>query len=148
MSRYHGSKVSWSQHDMELNLRWRRRERERQKRNRFISAKQQLWTCIMLFGTFLRRRCTTATWNFLISRARFMEKGNTAQKLLLFLNFDTVLSDSIPEKFANICQIKWNRIRSIPFETVQIYFLSNVIGLLSSRNFATIATWGNDFSSL
>ena len=69
-----------------------------------------------------------------------MEKGNTAQKLLLFLNLDTVPSDSIPEKFANICQIKWNRIRSIPFETVQIYFLSNVIGLLSSRNFATIAT--------
>ena len=35
--------------------------------------KQQLCTCITLFCTFLCRRCTTTTWNFLISRARFME---------------------------------------------------------------------------
>ena len=34
------------------------------------------------------------------------------------------------------------------FETVQIHFLSDVFGLLSSRNFATMATWHNDFSSL
>ena len=34
------------------------------------------------------------------------------------------------------------------FETVRIHFLSDVFGLLSSRNFATMATWRNDFSSL
>ena len=33
-------------------------------------------------------------------------------------------------------------------ETVRIHFLSDVFGLLSSRNFATMATWRNDFSSL
>ena len=32
-------------------------------------------------ATFLSRRCTTATWNFLISRTRSMELVNTAQKL-------------------------------------------------------------------
>ena len=34
------------------------------------------------------------------------------------------------------------------FETVQIHFLSDVFSLLSSRNFATMAMWQNDFSSL
>ena len=32
------------------------------------------------------------------------------------------------------------------FETVRIRFLSDVSGLLSFRNFATMATWRNDFS--
>jgi len=34
------------------------------------------------------------------------------------------------------------------FDTVGIHFLSDVFGLLSSRNFATLATWHNDFSYL
>ena len=34
------------------------------------------------------------------------------------------------------------------FEAVQIHFLSDVFGLLSSKNFATMAMWRNDFSSL
>ena len=35
------------------------------------------------------------------------------------------------------------------FETVRgIHFLRDVFALLSSRNFATMATWRNDFSSL
>ena len=34
------------------------------------------------------------------------------------------------------------------FETVQIHYLSNVFGLLSSRNFATMAMWRNGSSSL
>ena len=34
------------------------------------------------------------------------------------------------------------------FEAVQIHFLSDVFGLLSSKNFATMATWHDDFSSL
>ena len=33
------------------------------------------------------------------------------------------------------------------FETVRIHFLSDVFGLLLSRNFATMATWRYDFSS-
>ena len=34
------------------------------------------------------------------------------------------------------------------FETVRIHFLSDVFGFLSSKNFATMATWRNDFSSV
>ena len=68
------------------------------------------------------------------------EGEHGTKTFFLFLKLDTVLSDSIAEKFANICQMKWNRIRSITFETVQIYFLSGVFSLLSSRNFATMGT--------
>ena len=32
------------------------------------------------------------------------------------------------------------------FEAVRIHFLSDVFGLLSSKNFATMTTWRNDFS--
>ena len=72
--------------------------------------------------------------------------GRTQHKNVLFLNLDTVLSD--PENFANIWQIEGNWIRSMKFETVRIHLLNDVFGLLSSRNFATMATWRNDFSSL
>ena len=34
------------------------------------------------------------------------------------------------------------------FVAVLIHFLSDVFDLLSSRNFATMATWRNDFFSL
>ena len=37
---------------------------------------------------------------------------------------------------------------SMKFVTVRIHFLSDVFGLLSSRNFATMAMLRNDFSSL
>ena len=46
------------------------------KAKRFRLAKQQLCT---LFCTFLCRRCTTTTWNCLISR--FVEDGNRRQQL-------------------------------------------------------------------
>ena len=53
------------------------------KTNKFILAKQKLYTCITLFCTFLSSRCTIATWNFLISCACSMELVNTAQKFSL-----------------------------------------------------------------
>ena len=34
------------------------------------------------------------------------------------------------------------------YETVWLHFLRDIIGLLLSRNFATITTWHNDFFSL
>ena len=34
------------------------------------------------------------------------------------------------------------------FETVRIYFFKYIFGLLSSKNFATMTTWRNDFSFL
>ena len=63
----------------EFTQRRRRRQQERQKSNRFRQANQQVCTCIMLFCTFLCRRCTTTTWNCLISR--FVEDGNKRQQL-------------------------------------------------------------------
>ena len=70
--------------------------------------------------------------------------GRTQHKNVLFLNLDTVLSD--PENFASIWQIEGNWLRSMKLETVRIHLLNDVFGLLSSRNFATMATWRNDFS--
>ena len=52
-----------------------------------------------------------------------------------YLKLDTVLSDSTPGHFVNIWQSKWDWIRSIKFETVQILF-HDVVGLLASTNFA------------
>ena len=66
--------------------------------------------------------------------------------LFLFRHLNTVLSDSTWENFANICQIKWKWMGSMKFETVRIHFLSDVFGLLSSKNFAKMTTWRNDFS--
>ena len=100
---------------------------------------------ITVFCTLLSHHCMTGTWNFLISCSGLKERNNF---LFLFLNLDTVLSDLTPEKFANIWQIKWNWTRSLKSETVWIQFLSDIFGLLSSRNFATIASWHNDFFSL
>ena len=82
--------------------------------NKFILVKQQLCTCTTLFCTFLailaRLRHDTTT-----SRARF-----SFSKLRYgFFEFN-------PENFAKIWQIKWNWIRSMKFETMQIYFLCEV----------------------
>ena len=62
-----------------LKQRRRGRQQERQKSNRFRFAKQQLCTCITLYCTLLCRRCTTTTWDCLISR--FVEDLNTRQRL-------------------------------------------------------------------
>ena len=86
--------------------------------------------------------------SYKISRARFMVREHNTKMHRLFLNLDAVLSDSTLENFAKIWQIKWNWIRLTRFETVRIHILSEVFGLLSSRNFATVATWLSDFSPL
>ena len=54
-----------------LRQQRQRRQREGQKSNKFILVKQQVCRCIKLFCTFFSNRCTIATWNFLISLARF-----------------------------------------------------------------------------
>ena len=58
---------------------------------------------------------------------------------------DTVFSGSTSDNFAKILRIKWNWVRLMKFETVRIDFLSDVFGLLSSRNSAIMATWRNNF---
>ena len=82
------------------------------------------------FCTFFSRRCTTTTWNQEPKISRF-----------LFLHLDTVLPDSTSENFPNKIneQMNWNWIRSTKFERVRIHFC-DVFGLLSFRNFATMAT--------
>ena len=52
-----------------------------------------------------------------------------------------VLSDLTPENFTNIWQIKW-------IWSCTIHFLSDIFGLLSFKNFASMAMWHNNFSSL
>ena len=63
----------------ELKQRQRGRQRKRQKKEWARLAKQQLCTCITLFYTFLCRRCTYTTWNFLISRS--VEDVNSRQRI-------------------------------------------------------------------
>ena len=82
-----------------LKQRQQGRQRARQNSNRFILAKQQVCTCITRFCTILNRRCKTATWNFLISLAHFMEYPTQS---LSFCNLHTVRLDSSSENFANI----------------------------------------------
>ena len=66
----------------------------------------------------------------------------TQQKnfLFLILNLDMVLLNSNTENFANILkesdQEVWNSLSDVFF------------GMLSSRHFATMATWSNNFSSM
>ena len=68
---------------------------------------------------FLSRRSTTTTWNFLISRVRFINLVNTTQCFFFpFVNSNSVLSDLTPKNLANIWQINWNRTRSMNSKTV------------------------------
>ena len=62
----------------ELKQGRRRKQRERQKSDRF--SKNFARASRFFLATFLSRRYTTATWNFLISRARSMESVNRVQK--------------------------------------------------------------------
>ena len=109
----------------EFTQRRRLRQQERQKSNRFRQAKQQLCTCITLFCTFLCRRCTTTTWNCLISR--FVEDGNKRQQLSF--SFPELWCSPLEfnsKKIANIWRSKRDGISAIKFEAAQIHFLSDV----------------------
>ena len=65
----------------ELKQGRRRKYRERQKA---IGLQNKNFASRFFLATFLSRRYTTATWNFLISRARSMELVNTVQKFSFF----------------------------------------------------------------
>ena len=90
--------------------------------------KTQLCKCITLFCTFQSRCCTTATWNFGV--ARWAQHKN-----FLFLNSPTF------DKLNEIKLDRWS------FKQCESPF-KWCFGLLSSTNFAAMATWRNDFSSL
>ena len=78
------------------------------------------------FCTFLCRRCTTTTWNCLISR--FVEDGE--QKTTTFFFFFWTLMQSfrfqLQKNFGNTRRIKRDGISAIKFEATQIQFLSDV----------------------
>ena len=130
--------------DRQLKQRWQQRQRERPKGSRFIKPEQQLYTyhSFLHFSKLSLHDCDMKLPNFTRPLSGVREH-NTRNFLFPLLNLDTVFSGITLERFANTWQIKWNWIRSMKFETVRIHF-----GLLSSRNFATMATWRNDFSSL
>ena len=138
-SRYHGSKMFGSQ-KRELWQRRRRRQRERQKSNNFIWGQNNNFAHASRFSAhFFCHRCTNATWNFLTQHKKF---------LFLFLNSDSVLSDSTPQKCRQylVNLRKLNKIDEV-WNSAKLLF-KWIFGLLSTQNFATMATWRNDFSSL
>lgn len=125
-----------------------------------LPVTQKLYFSLELFPRFfigLHRICLCAIvlnfeyWHLPVACKNWLCGYETWMKFfhvsLPVPNLDTVLSDSTPGHFVNIWQSKWNWIRSIKFETVQIHF-NDVFGLLASTNFATMATWRNVFSSL
>ena len=94
------------------------------------------------FLYILGRRCTNATGNFLISRARFMKLVNTAQNFLFFFfyqlrSFWIQPQTRISRTFDKLSEIQWDR---WSLKQPQFTFLSDVFGLLSFRSFATMAT--------
>ena len=140
-------------HNKELKQRRRRCQRERQKSIRFtcILTKRQLYTCIKLFCTFLSRRCTTSTWNFLIfTRPRYgVGKYNT--KIFLFFSklgygpfvfnprtFHQHLKDWI--KMNKIDEV-WNSAKSLLKWCLRFVVIQKFCYL-------PMVTWRIDFSSL
>ena len=122
-SPYHGGKIFWKTIKGSLGNKDGNGNENGKKRNKVKTT--TLCTCIMLFCTFFSHRCKTATWTFLISHARFTEWVNTTQKVSFpFSKLGYGPFGFNPENFTNIWQIKWNWIRSMKFETLQIYFLS------------------------
>ena len=117
------------------------------KKNWFIKQNNNFAHAMFIHFSAIIVRLRHET-SYKISRARFMVREHNTKMHRLFLNLDAVLSDSTLENFAKIWQIKWNWIRLTRFEAVRIHILSEVFGLLSSRNFATVATWLSDFSPL
>ena len=105
--------------------------------HRLRLAKEQLCSCITLFCTFLSRCCTTAPWNFPILLARFIEWVSTTQKFSF--SFSKLRDGPFgfnPENFANM---KLNKIYEV-WNSANPLFKWR-FDLLSSRNFATMATW-------
>ena len=110
------------------------------KNNNFILGQNNNFAHASRFSAhFFCHRCTNATWNFLTQHKKF---------LFLLLNSDSVLSDSTPQKCRQylVNLRKLNKIDEVWNSAKLLY--KWIFGLLSTQNFATMATWRNDFSSL
>ena len=115
-SRYRGSKISGSQ-QYGAKQRWRQRQQKWQKSNNNNNSSRLL----VHFVTRLQHE--TYLFHAPAWRSWWTQRENV---LFLFRNLDTGLSDSTPETFDNIWQIKWNWIRSMKIETLWIHFLSEL----------------------
>ena len=79
------------------------------------SAKQQLFTCITLFCTFLCRRCTSTTWNCLVSLR--MKDGSTRQRFSFSFgsqieSFRIQLLKTWPA-YDNLEELEWERMNCL-----------------------------------
>ena len=141
---FFGSTISgWQQNRWQ---RWRKENGRKVIGLYWQNNKFDVHLAILFISLPSLQPCDMKVPNF--TRSLHMRWTQHKSCLFLFLHLNTVLSDSTWENFANICKIKWNWIRPIKFKTPWIHFLSDVFGLLSSKSFATMTTWRNDFSSL
>ena len=127
----------------ELKQGRRRRQRERQKRNMFtVVARVSRFFFLYLSKPSLHD-CDMEHPNF-TAPAWWSTWTRDNNFLSLFLNLDSVFSDSTRENFSNIWQIERNWQGTMKFKTMRI----KIFCLLRSRNFAAMAPWRNDFSPL
>ena len=82
------------------------------KSKEFGLAKQQFCTCITLFCTFRCRRCTTTTWNLLISHFNYGRREHKT-KVFFFFFWTQIQSFRIQlqKKFVKIWRIEREGIR-------------------------------------
>ena len=121
-----------------LRQQRQRRQRERHKKQWVYSSKTTTLHVHHAFLHIFSHRCTAATWNFLISRARLRSRWTQ-----LFLNSDTILSDSIQK----ICQhltnkMKLNKIDKV-WNSAKLLF-KWIFGLLSNKS---LLPWQRDVTT-
>ena len=111
----------------------RRRQREVKKATGWIGKRQQLFTCITLFCTFLCRHCTPRLRRENANQFHFLwgTKTRDGWIFFLFLHLNMVVRNSAQKEFACIWHSKWVWVIAIEIERTQILFLSDVLSLTS-----------------
>ena len=104
--------------------RRRRRQRERQKSifNWFRLTKQQLYTCITFLCSFLCRRCTPTTCNFLFSR--IVEDVNRRQQFSFYfpeLRYNPLEFNPRKNRYYLSNWTRWNKLDKV-WSSVNILF--------------------------
>ena len=102
----------WDHNNRELKQLWQWRQREWQKSSRFILTKQKLFMCIMLFCTFLSRRCTIPN---LTHSLHGEGEHNIKTSSFFFLTLRRSFQIQPQKILQTSAQIKWNWIRSMTF---------------------------------
>ena len=111
----------------ELKQRRRRRHENGKKKNnkRFRLAKQQPCTSITLYAHSLP---SLRDYDVNLPHLTFFWRTSTQDNdpLLLLLNFDTIVYNPTPDKFANIWRIERDGINAMKFEPARTHFLTDV----------------------